>query len=490
MKKILCIIIILLWSITALGAGTTTDYVDLENGEAFPPGGGANEAMIDYDPVNDVWKVYADDGNWYSIGVECYNFKPVAASPITQEGIVYYRSDTDQLYVRTGAAAWEELNGSTLDDTYTQGATITIDATGTLTLTSTLDDATDMLTITRSDSGSGTGQLIMMTDTQDAAHASIILDHTSGNANSGGLHIRDNAANAANLAYGLLVESVDATTEIVDAIKVLATTNAMITDAIDVSDAELTNAINTGANIWVATDLQITSNPLTIGADGDFRTLETGGSTADPDFQVDGFGQIYSGALGDDASNYTGFTTDGVLSFHGNARPSHREWHSVQDLDLVMAGGDGTDPVENEAGGTGKYSSWTFTEATSIAYYSWLIPCNCDVTAAINVYIVWLTENNGGDSCLWRVRHDGGKTFNNDEIPTAPATVLNTPIADDTTDVKYEEAITAAGIINASTFAAGELVTFDFYLTDCDAGGAPDYADMIGFIIEYSLSGP
>jgi len=486
-KKIVIILCLILYPMLAYSAGLTdTDFIDYDVAAGVP--GAPSESMCYYDGGDDVYYCRDDTATWVPHGLEVYGWDPEATCPIAAaEGYVYADSDDHRLYYYNGTD-WEPLNEQTLGEAYTESPTITIDAAGSLTLSSTLVDATDMLTISRS-GAAGTGQLLDLSDTQTGNHISMILDVTSGNASSRGMLLRDNAADTADLAYLYGAQSVDAVQVVQDGYLAFAATTDKMIDAFDGSDAEIINCLNCGVNTILGTSTVIDFDNFDLDAAGDLTLSETGGNAADPDCDVNGFAQLGAvggGLLGNDI-NATAFSADGVITFMADARPTHSEWHSVQDLDLVVAGGDGSDPAENEAGSTAKYSSWTWTEGSTIAYYTWLIPAQVDVSAAINIYIVWLTEGAGGDSCLWRVRHDGGKTFNNDEVPSAPSTVLSTPIADDTTDTQYEIAKTDAGIINGATFTDGEIVTFDFYLTDCDAGEATDYADMLGFVIEYRL---
>ena len=459
----------------AFAAGTATDYVTFT--PAANPGAAA-EGTIYYDSDTDMHFGMDDGAVWYPMGPEVRGFKPVATASETAEGYVYYDSDVDRLYVRTGAAAWEPLNEQTSDEVYEEGQGVTLDA-GAIAWTNAEVDGQDTLAIAHS-GAAGTGQAVEITDTKSGAHATMIIDHTSGNASSGVLHIRDNTSDAADLAYGILIESVDGTKEIVDALVIRATTNAMITDAIDVSDAEITNAINFGNNTVTGANTIIDLNFLDMDAAGDISFSETGGSNADADFQVDGFSMFFSGQMGDDASNYTAFSTDGVLTFAGNARPTHTDYFWTSDFDLVTVHGDGTAPTENEAGSTFNFSSWSYTEGNGdVSYMLYMIPEDMDVSAAMNIFLIWTTEDAGGDTCLWKVQYDfwalEAEAIDNTWI------ALDTIVADDT-GAQFQTATTSGGQISGGTFSDNDACLMQISLTDCNDAAE---ADLMGWQIQY-----
>ena len=469
-------------ALIAWAAGTVTDYV------TFTPGaepGVPAEGMIYYNAANDIYYQYDDGAAFWPMGPEVYGFEPVSSPVATAEGYVYYDSDVDFLYVRTGGAAWEQLNGSTLDTTYDQGIAITVDA-GAIALTNTEVDAQATLTIANS-GAAGTGAAIAITDSKTGAHASMTMALTAGNASSGGLHIYDNAANATDLAYLVKLESVDATKEIVDALLISATTNAMITDAIDVSDPEITNAINIGANTITGTTFTFDTSTFDIDSAGDITHSETGGNAADPDTDMAGYyllGATDGGGLGG-ATHKTNFSSAGVQTMSGNARPTHTDYVWTSELDLVTVHGDQTAPTENEAGSTFNFSSWTYTEANAdVTFYLWPIPEDMDVSAALNIFLIWTTEDAGGDTCLWKVQYDfwavEAEAIDNTWI------ALDTIVADDTAG-QFNTALTGGGQIAAATFTDGDLVLLQFSLTDCNDGAE---ADLIGFEIQYYKEKP
>ena len=107
-----------------------------------------------------------------------------------------------------------------------------------------------------------------------------------------------------------------------------------------------------------------------------------------------------------------------------------------------------------------------------------------DVSAALNIYVIWTTENGAGDTCLWRVRYQSWASEAG--VIDSPDTALDTPIADDTA-VQFSTAKTAAGVINGATFSQGDLVILDLWITDCNNTGT---ADLVGYGIQYSKQKP
>lgn len=453
MKRLTLFMIFLLYAPLVWSAGTVAgDYLELDTEAAHVA---LNECSIDYLSTTQQLYVLDNDG-WYSIGPEAHHLKPCSASPITAEGVMYYDSDDDRVHYRTGAGVWEPAGQITLDEAYEYGATTTIDSGSTVTYNNAQVDATDSFNIANS-GAAGTGQAIEITDTKSGAHATMIIDHTSGNIASGGLHIRDNAANAAHLAYGVHVESTDATTAILDAFKATAGTNLMISDGLDVSAANIDHGINLGANEFIGTTSIFDFDYLDMDAAGDFVLSETGGNNADPDFQVLGYGSLRSGELGGNGANYTTWTSTGYLTFVGEAKPVWEEIIYMDRSDLAIAGGDGTAPTASEADTNKHWYYWAYTEGVDVSYHTWRLPAQLDESEDIEFFVRWNSEDAGGDGCTWVITYCLMKDDNN-EVSCDPTTALDTVLVEDTTDVQYEWATTNSGVINGGTVGVGETM--------------------------------
>jgi hypothetical protein len=156
-----------------------------------------------------------------------------------------------------------------------------------LTLVAVDDDAADILYGHRTD-------ITIQEDTtdKDTVYGNYVgFTQNDPNSTGYGFAVIAEDAGTSPLAVGLLIQNLQATDiDITDGILIQATTNDSILDAIDVSDAEITNAINIGTNLLVASGdsindftgngLVVSSNALTVdttlGADGLSATTSSG----------------------------------------------------------------------------------------------------------------------------------------------------------------------------------------------------------------------
>jgi hypothetical protein len=100
---------------------------------------------------------------------------------------------------------------------------------------------------------------------------------------------------AGSYEAGILVEHLDATVgSMLDGIRIVSTTDTAMTDGLDVSDAEIVNGLNIGANTLLGTtglidytnfDVNATGD-VTVGAGSDVRYTESGGGTDYVAFQA------------------------------------------------------------------------------------------------------------------------------------------------------------------------------------------------------------
>ena len=167
----------------------------------------------------------------------------------------------DALTINFGAADDFQaivVDAATNDSTQTAGIidlnvdTATSNAIGGVALSMNIRDAAGNLTIY--------GNKTDITVDTDAAQSHTVYGEyigiTANDASSAtyGLAIIAEDAGGQVVTAGLLIQNLQATDiDLTDGILVQATTNASIVDAIDVSDAEITNALNVGANVILGT---------------------------------------------------------------------------------------------------------------------------------------------------------------------------------------------------------------------------------------------
>jgi len=204
---------------------------------------------------------------------------------LSSDGLITFASDGagDQLSIVTPAADFQALvvDATTNDSTQTAGMidlnvdSSTNTAVGGLytTFTAVNDDAADTLYAQRTDiaiqndttaSDTVYGQYIDITQ-NDTTPATIY-----------GLAIVANDNGAAAVSAGILVDNLQATDiDITDGILIRATTNDSIADGLDVSDAEITNAINIGANAIAGTNFAVSAAGTISIASGQTLTIGT-----------------------------------------------------------------------------------------------------------------------------------------------------------------------------------------------------------------------
>jgi len=187
------------------------------------------------------------------------------------------------LTLAQGTNAWSQTSTGTTGTSY--GYTATSLTTGTAwsltaTNTPTTDAAITPIGITLTNAQSTTANT--------TSYTGLALDYThnpaSGiaTATETGMRVRlsqnDTAAGDTTVAALLRLENLDTATgnsqTVADALLIQATTNALITDAIDVSDAEITNALNLGANDVLVNGVTLSAAELSY-VDGVTSALQT-----------------------------------------------------------------------------------------------------------------------------------------------------------------------------------------------------------------------
>lgn len=116
----------------------------------------------------------------------------------------------------------------------------------------------------------------------------------------------------------------------------------------------------------------------------------------------------------------------------------------------------------------------------------WMIPTDMDVTAALNFYVKWSSDQTTDtDTFTWKIMH---KEIELDvTAPGTPSTVLDTIIAADT-NIGTADAIqlTAAGVLNGGTLTAGRDLQFLVELQAVSgADPASDDVNLYGVVMEY-----
>jgi excisionase family DNA binding protein len=199
---------------------------------------------------------------------------------VIQDGGVDYATFSDGSVITfapanaTTAAGRVLIDGATTDSTATLGLLdINFDSSTTggvgiyNTLTAIDDDAADTLYANRTD-------ITVQDDTtaSDTVYGQYIdiTQNDTTPATTYGLAIVGNDSGAAAISGGILIDNLQATDiDITDAILIRATTADSIADAIDVSDEEITNALNIGANNFIGTTPTINFTNFDVSSGGE-----------------------------------------------------------------------------------------------------------------------------------------------------------------------------------------------------------------------------
>jgi hypothetical protein len=136
------------------------------------------------------------------------------------------------------------------------------------------------------------------------------------------LNSNTGAATDAAFAQGLLIENLDTATgnsiTMADAIVIQATTDTFITDGLDVSDAELVNGVNLGANVLLGTTSTIDFTNFDVSSTGSITT----GSLASTGISFD----ISSGVGSNTSPTIAAFRTANTGAVGGTGLGSTFEW--------------------------------------------------------------------------------------------------------------------------------------------------------------------
>lgn len=186
---------------------------------------------------------------------------------------------TDDITATLAAAGSVTVNATTTPNTTTTGVIAMNVGAG--------DAAVDGLNIAMTQNDGATAAV-------DATAAEILLTGNDANGDVFGLTITGAAtANAAAGTYeaGISINNAeDAVGSMTDGIVIAATTDTATTDAIDVSDAELVNAINVGANVILGTTAVINFDNFDVDANGEITAasdLIVNGDEIDADGTLD-----------------------------------------------------------------------------------------------------------------------------------------------------------------------------------------------------------
>ncbi|OGI95066.1 hypothetical protein A2917_01655 [Candidatus Nomurabacteria bacterium RIFCSPLOWO2_01_FULL_42_17] len=308
----------------------------------------------------------ADIGNAISIGGNSIVGTTAAIDltdfDVSVDGQIIFSSDTagDQMFITTPAVNFQALvvDATTNDSTQTEGMidlnvdTTTDTAIGGLALDFTVKDSTGNLTVY----GNRTNVTIDTDVAQSHTVAGNYVGITSNDASSTtyGMQIVAEDAGGQIATAGLLIENLQATDiDLTDAILIRATTADSIADALDVSDTEITNALNVGDNIvtggdWTIINTTDTAEGLTFTLAGGVGFDITG--TAGQDFRVTNIGgsialnasEAIANAIAINASNAAGGididygTGDMVITGTGASADF------TLDADLISIDGTGT----------------------------------------------------------------------------------------------------------------------------------------------------
>ena len=91
----------------------------------------------------------------------------------------------------------------------------------------------------------------------------------------------------------------------------------------------------------------------------------------------------------------------------------------------------------------------------------------------MNIYVIWASiDGTTGNGVTWLVTYDADTLESG--VLTAPATALNTAIVEDNeNDTPYTIQKTAAGVINASTLTATDMIAIRVEADVVDSGNDP-----------------
>ena len=196
---------------------------------------------------------------------------------ISNDGKMVFSSDNsgDQIFITVPANNFQALvvDATTNNSTQVDGmidlnvATLTDTAIGGLALDFTVRDAASNLTVYGNKNN-------VVVDTDSGQAHTVYGDYVGVTANDAdsttyGQAIIAEDAGAQIMSAGLFIENRQATDiDLTDGILVRATTNGSMPDAIDVSDSDITNAINVGDNIILGTTSTIDFTDFDLSSDG------------------------------------------------------------------------------------------------------------------------------------------------------------------------------------------------------------------------------
>lgn len=413
-------------------------------------------------------------------------------------------SGVTDLALVLGAAGDVTIDASTTDSTTTTGV-INLDVDSSTngnvgiynTYTAIDDDAADTLYASRID-------LTIQDDTtaSDTVYGNYIniIQNDTTPATTYGLAIIGNDSGAGAITAGILIDNQQATDiDITDGILIQATTADSIVDAIDVSDAEITNAINVGANNIVGTTAVINFTNFDVDGSGNTTiagTLDANGNVAiaDTDVAFDGAsttftitgaftlspgGAVLLGDGGDtlqinssdwdisttgDLTGIGGITADGAISFtpsSTNGITFNVDADSLFTLNSAVANGDNLVISPNNAG-TGATFTGTLTSSNLTADRTYTLQDGdgtlaflTDIPTSDN-YVSWtLAGDAGGSSQTISSGNTASIVGGTNGIDTVAGATDTLTINLDTTE------------IGSTTFGSGSGVTWTF---DASAG--------------------
>lgn len=113
------------------------------------------------------------------------------------------------------------------------------------------------------------------------------------------------------------------------------------------------------------------------------------------------------------------------------------------------------------------------------------VPNNMDVTAAMNVNVLWVPiDGTVANGVTWLVKY--GKYTPETTALAAPATALSTVIAEDAeNDTPYTVQLSPTGVIAANTFAVGDLIAFLIESDVVDSSNNPG-CWFLGLLLSYT----
>jgi len=212
------------------------------------------------------------------------------------------------------------------------------------------------------------------------------------------------------------------------------------------------------------------------GSDGDEINFTTRGTER---MKIDANGVIIMGDSTTTSKNYTKITTDGSLSYVGNAT----RWEDLKVPVSSTTKGGSKDPefkiLRNKSGSQGVFIQWFDKDNEEELYFTAQMPHGWNEGTAIMPHIHWTAATNvGTDKVVWGLEYtwaNVGELFGETTIITGSDSVaIYAPVS------AYEHAITPLGAISASGKTLSSMLVCRIFRKAAD--GADNFGGDAGLL--------